>query len=67
METGCLKKYLDFKKKGFNGAPTKNTNIEKTEQDTPAPRPREADLQRLPPRHTDTVREEGNNLILTTK
>jgi len=96
METGWLKTYLDFKKNGFNGARNQHTNIEKTEQDTPAPRPQEADLPRLrglpgpgrqqphphPPalgaprrqhlphlrtRHTDTVREEGNNFILTTK
>jgi len=67
METGWLKTYLDFKKKGLNGARTQHTNIEKTEQDTPAPRPQEADLQRLQLRHTDTVREEGNNPVLTTK
>jgi len=96
METGCLKMYLDIVKKGFNGARTQHINIKKTEQDTPAPRPQEADLPRLQglpgpgrkqpyphppapgaprrqqlphlrPRHTDTVREEGNNFILTTK
>jgi len=67
METGWLKKYLDFKEKGFNGARTQHINLEKTEQDTPAPRPQEADLPRLRPCHTDTVREEGNNFILTTK
>jgi hypothetical protein len=67
METGCLKTYLGFKKKGFKGARTQHINIEKTEQDTPASRPPEADLPRLRPRHMDAVREEGNNLILTTK
>jgi len=50
METCCLKTYLDFKKKGFNGAHTQHINIEKTEQDTPAPRPQEADLPMATPR-----------------